>query len=45
VSLHAFDSFDDPDKLHSVTFSPRLVSGEQIAELPPLSIASIRVEA
>ena len=45
MSLNLFSSFDDPDNLHSVTFSPRIDSGKLIAELPSLFVAALQVEA
>ena len=44
-NLNAFNSFEQPDQLHPVAFSPRMESGKLIAELPPLSMATIKIEA
>lgn len=44
-NLNDFNSFEQPDKLHPVAFSPRVESGKLIAELPPLSMATIKIEA
>lgn len=43
--LNAYNSFEQPDLLHPTTFSPRLEDGVLIAELPPLSVATAKIEA
>ena len=42
---NAFNSFEQPDKLHPTSFAPTLQDGKLTVELPPLSIATIHIEA
>jgi len=43
-NLNAFNSFDEPEKLLPKVFAPRIESGKLIAEMLPLSEATLQVE-
>jgi len=42
--LNAYNGFDQPDRVHPVSFAPRLEGATLIADLPPLSVATVMVE-
>jgi len=43
-NLNAFNRFDEPDELLPKVLAPRIESGKLIAEVLPLSVATIQVE-